>query len=200
MRNKAIKRETKETCISAEINLDSNAECRIKFPIGFMEHMFTAFSRHGNFGLVIEAKGDLEVDAHHLIEDSGIVLGQCFAGALQDKSGIERLGFCLFPMDEALVQTAVDISGRSYLSYNTGGLLQGSIYSGSTVVDTDIIQDFWQAFAFNAGITLHIDVLKGRSAHHIIEALFKSVARSLRQASRINPEMKGAIPSTKGVL
>ena len=181
-----VERITKETSITMSLNLDGSGEAKLDYPIGFMAHMLTAFAKHGLFDLEIRAKGDLEVDQHHLVEDSGIVLGQCFAQALGEKRGIRRTGSCLFPMDETLARAAVDISGRPYLVFEEPSL--------------DTVQDFWQGFVSRAGIALHLDILRGRSSHHKIEALFKAAARSLREACEIDPASPDLIPSTKGTL
>jgi imidazoleglycerol-phosphate dehydratase len=208
-----IERVTKETSIRAILNLDGRGEAKLNYPIGFMAHMLSAFSHHGQFDLEVRAKGDLEVDQHHLVEDTGIVLGQCFARALGEKRGIRRVGSCLFPMDETLARAAVDISGRSYLVFEAelsdiplisapapdpGGLGRGM--QGFASFQTDTVHDFWQSFVSAAGITLHLDILRGRSSHHKIEALFKAAARALREACEIDNLAADLIPSTKGVI
>jgi imidazoleglycerol-phosphate dehydratase len=163
--------------------------------------MAEAFAKHGLFDLEIRAKGDLCVDQHHLVEDTGIVLGQAFAKALADKRGIRRTGSCLYPMDETLARAAVDLSGRPFLHFDCGisGIPLVSAVEGGTF-QTDTMADFWQGFAFAAGCALHIDVLRGRSDHHRIEAVFKAASRALRDASEIDPRAPSAIPSTKGGL
>ena len=205
LRTAEIERKTKETSITIKLNLDGRGETKLDYPIGFMTHMFDIFARHGLFDLEIRANGDLEVDQHHQVEDTGIVLGQCFARALGEKRGIRRVGSCLFPMDECLVRSAVDISGRPFLFFeaNLSGIpLVSAPVSGSGAASfqTDTIQDFWQGFVSAAGVTLHLDVLRGRSCHHKIEALFKATARSLRDACEIDPASPDVIPSTKGVI
>ena len=200
-----IERVTKETSITAILNLDGSGEAKLDYPIGFMSHLFAAFARHGLFDLEIRARGDLEVDQHHLVEDSGIVLGQCFAKALGERRGIRRVGSCLFPMDETLARAAVDISGRPYLVFEaalSGIPLISAPVSGSCAASfqTDTAQDFWQGFVSAAGITLHLDILRGRSCHHKLEALFKAAARSLREACAIDLASPDTIPSTKGIL
>jgi imidazoleglycerol-phosphate dehydratase len=187
-RTAEIERKTKETSITMKLNLDGTGEAKLDYPIGFMTHMLTAFARHGLFDLEVHASGDLEVDQHHLVEDTGIVLGECFARALGEKRGIRRVGSCLYPMDETLARAAVDISGRPFLVFEAD--LSG----------TDTAEDFWQGFVSGAGVTLHLDILRGRSTHHKIEALFKAAGRSLREACEIDPAAPGIIPSTKGVL
>jgi imidazoleglycerol-phosphate dehydratase len=185
-----VSRQTKETDIFVRLNLDGSGEAKLIYPIGFMGHMLNTFSRHGLFDLEIQARGDLEVDQHHLVEDTGLVLGQCFAKALGNRKGIRRVGSCLFPMDESLARAAVDVSGRPFLVFET-----------QVAIDTiDTIEDFWQAFVSGAGITLHLDVIRGRSDHHKIEALFKAAARSLREACEIDTRAPEFIPSTKGIL
>jgi imidazoleglycerol-phosphate dehydratase len=173
-----------------------------------MAHMLDTFARHGLFDLEITAAGDLEVDQHHLVEDTGIVLGQCFAQALGDKKGIRRVGSCLFPMDETLARAAVDMSGRGFLVFDAGisgaplvSAVAGTAAGGTVAsFQTDTVEDFWQAFAAAAGASLHLDVLRGRSDHHKIEALFKAAARALREACEIDPRALNIIPSTKGML
>ncbi|GHV44809.1 imidazoleglycerol-phosphate dehydratase [Spirochaetia bacterium] len=203
-------RSTKETDITVKLNLDGAGEARLDYPIGFMVHMLNTFARHGLFDLEIRAKGDLEVDQHHLVEDTGIVLGQCFAKALGDKRGIRRTGSCLFPMDETLARAAVDISGRAFLVFDAE--LSGiplvsapadSSAAGSSSVSsfqTDTVEDFWHGFSNAAGLTLHLDILRGRSDHHKIEALFKAAARALRDACEYDNRSLDIIPSTKGVI
>ena len=197
-------RVTKETSIKMKLNLDGSGEVKLDYPIGFMVHMLTAFARHGLFDLELRASGDLEVDQHHLVEDTGIVLGQCFARALGEKRGIRRVGSCLFPMDETLARAAVDISGRPYLVFEASepqsSLSEVPLISGLSSFQTDTFQDFWQGFVCSSGITMHLDILRGRSSHHKIEALFKAAARSLREACEIDPASPDLIPSTKGTL
>ena len=200
-----VERTTKETAITIKINLDGRGEAALDYPIGFMMHMLTAFARHGLFDLEIKAKGDLEVDQHHLMEDTGLVLGQCFARALGERRGIRRVGSCLFPMDETLARAAVDISGRPFLVFGAdlSDIPLPSSPSRTPEVSsfqTDTVQDFWQGFVSTSGIALHLDILRGRSSHHKIEALFKAAARSLREACEIDPASSDLIPSTKGTI
>lgn len=204
-REAEIFRETRETTIRVNLNLDGSGNFRGEYPIGFMVHMLTTFARHGLFDVTIQASGDLEVDQHHLVEDTGIVLGACFAKALGEKRGIQRVGSCLFPMDETLARAAVDLSGRPFLFFE--GALSGLPLvsapvggAGSASFQIDTVQDFWQGFAFSAGVTLHLEILRGRSDHHKIEALFKAAARALRDACARDSRLGDAIPSTKGVL
>ena len=199
MRIAEIERTTKETSIFVKLNLDGTGEAKLDYPVGFMAHMLDAFAKHGLFDLEIRAKGDLEVDQHHLIEDSGLVLGQCFARALGERRGIRRVGSCLFPMDETLVRAVVDISGRSTLVFEAG-LSEVPLVSGTSSFQIDTVQDFWQGFVSTAGITLHMDILRGRSSHHKIEALFKAASRALRDACEIDSAAADLIPSTKGVI
>jgi imidazoleglycerol-phosphate dehydratase len=198
-----IARKTKETDIKIKLNLDGKGTANLVYPIGFMTHMLNTFARHGLFDLEIAASGDLEVDQHHLVEDTGIVLGQCFAKALGEKRGIRRSGSCLFPMDEALARAVVDVSGRSFL-YFDGQLSSSPLISTEDGKEykfqTDVIEDFWQGFVSAAGCNLHLEILRGRSDHHKIEALFKAAARALRSASEIDERAKDSIPSTKGSL
>jgi imidazoleglycerol-phosphate dehydratase len=199
-----VSRVTKETDIRIKLNLDGTGEARLDYPIGFMVHMLNTFARHGLFDLDVKASGDLEVDQHHLVEDTGIVLGQCFARAAGDKRGIRRNGSCLFPMDETLARAAADVSGRPYLVFAAGlsgvPLVSEAAGSGAASFQTDTVEDFWQGFVSAAGISLHLDILRGRSDHHKIEALFKAAARALREAASIDPRSADLIPSTKGTL
>jgi imidazoleglycerol-phosphate dehydratase len=202
-RTAEIERKTKETEIFIKINIDGKGNAKLEYPIGFMSHMLNTFARHGLFDIEIRAKGDLEVDQHHLVEDTGIVLGQCFAKALGDKRGIVRSGSYLFPMDETLARTAVDLSGRPFLYFD--GQLSGSPLISTEggkeyKFQTDVIEDFWQGFVSAAGCNLHLEILRGRSDHHKIEAMFKSAARALRSACEIDERAKDLIPSTKGSL
>jgi imidazoleglycerol-phosphate dehydratase len=192
-----VERITKETSIAMKLNVDGIGEAKLDYPIGFMAHMIGAFAKHGLFDIEIKASGDLEVDQHHLVEDTGLVLGQCFAKALGERRGIRRVGSCLFPMDESLVRAAADISGRPYLSFEADFAAAAAEIPGFQV---DTICDFWQAFVSTAGITLHLDILKGRSCHHKIESLFKAASRALREACAIDPAAPDVIPSTKGTI
>jgi imidazoleglycerol-phosphate dehydratase len=186
-----------------KLNIDGSGEARLDYPVGFMVHMLNTFARHGLFDLELKARGDLEVDQHHLVEDTGIVLGQCFAKALGEKRGIRRVGSCLYPMDETLARAAADLSGRPYLVFH-GRLSPIPLVSadpGSVVssFQIDTVEDFWRGFTSAGGITLHLDILRGRSDHHKIEALFKAAARALREASEYDSRQRD-IPSTKGTL
>ena len=194
-RTARITRTTKETDIELSIDLDGTGATDIDTGIGFFDHMLTAFGRHGLFDLSVRAEGDLEVDGHHTVEDVGIVAGQAFASALGDKRGIKRYADTVLPMDEALILTAVDVSGRGLCCYDAATPSQkvGDF-------DTELSSEFWFAFAREAGVTLHIRKLAGANSHHIIEGVFKSAARSLRAAVTIDKEFADEIPSTKGLL
>jgi imidazoleglycerol-phosphate dehydratase len=200
-----VRRKTNETDIYLKLNLDGSGAAKFDYPIGFMTHILSAFAKHGLFDIEMSAAGDLEVDQHHLVEDSGIVLGQCFAKALGEKRGIKRVGSCLDPMDETLVRAAVDISGRAFLVFEGGlsgiPLISAGSFAGIAgfaSFQTDTVEDFWQGFVGAAGITLHLDVLRGRSDHHKIESLFKAAGRALRAACEIDGRAAGDSPSTKG--
>ncbi|MBE6942081.1 MAG: imidazoleglycerol-phosphate dehydratase HisB [Ruminococcaceae bacterium] len=195
MRIAKINRKTAETDISLCLNLDGTGTAKIDTGCGFLDHMLTLFAHHSGFDLEVKCKGDTDVDFHHTVEDIGIVLGDALAEALGDKKGITRYGSFLLPMDEALVMTAIDISGRGHLAY---GLEIPAARVGQ--FDTELVQEFFISLARRAGITLHIRQLAGFNTHHIIEGAFKSVARSLGIAARIDPDKADAIPSTKGVL
>ena len=192
MRTSNIQRNTKETKINIELNLDGG-DVDISTGIGFFDHMLTAFGVHGGFGLRVEVKGDLEVDTHHTAEDTGIVLGKAFKQALGDMSGIERYGSFSIPMDESLAQVSLDISNRPFLVFNAK--FEQELCGD---YETCVTEEFWRAFAMNSGITLHINVPYGTNAHHQIEAIFKAVAHALKIAVTKNSD--GAVLSTKGVL
>lgn len=195
MRIAKISRKTAETDISLCLNLDGTGIAKIDTGCGFLDHMLTLFAHHSGFDLEVKCKGDTDVDFHHSVEDIGIVLGDALAQALGDKKGITRYGSFLLPMDEALIMTAIDISGRGHLSY---GLEIPAARVGQ--FDTELVQEFFISLARRANITLHIRQLAGFNTHHIIEGAFKSVARSLGIAAKIDPNKADAIPSTKGVL
>lgn len=195
MRQSEISRKTGETDVQVRLDLDGTGEYAIDTGVGFLNHMLELFARHGRFNLQVTCKGDTWVDDHHSTEDIGIALGQAFDKALGDRKGITRYGSMLLPMDESLIESAVDISGRGMLVY---GLDIPTEKVGT--FDTELVEDFFQAFAQNARCTLHIRQLAGRNSHHIIEGAFKSAARSLRAAVKIDPDTAGEIPSTKGVL
>jgi len=194
-RTASITRTTSETDIALSLDLDGSGKADIETGIGFLDHMLTALARHGMFDLTVRAKGDLHIDFHHTTEDVGIVLGQAFAKALGDKRGISRFGQALIPMDEALAEVAVDISGRPFLAWNV-------TFQRPKIgeMDTELFEEFFRALAFNAMVTLHVNARAGVNAHHIIEACFKATARAMRAACAIDPRAAGAIPSTKGSL
>ena len=195
MRIAEIKRTTAETDIYVKLNLDGTGECDIDSGIGFFDHMLVLFAKHSRFDLTVKCNGDIWVDGHHTTEDIGIALGQAFKEAIGDKRGIHRYGSTILPMDEALILSAVDISGRAYPQYymNIPAPMVGDF-------DTELLREFFVAFAFNSAITLHIKQLDGVNSHHLIEGAFKSVARTLKKAVAIDETMKNEIPSSKGVL
>lgn len=195
MRTAEISRKTAETDISLSLNIDGKGESDIRTGCGFIDHMLTLFAKHGRFDLTVACKGDIQVDFHHTAEDIGIVLGQAFKAALGDKKGIVRYGNMILPMDEALILSAVDFSGRSYLGYDL------SIPTEKVgAFDTELVEEFWLGFCRNAELTLHIKQLAGTNSHHIIEGAFKSVARSIKAAVKIDADFADEIMSTKGVL
>lgn len=195
MRQAEIKRTTAETDISLVLNLDGKGESTIDTGCGFLNHMLTLFAKHGRFDLTVTCKGDVDVDYHHTTEDIGIALGEAFSQALSDKRGITRYGSFALPMDETLILTAVDFSGRSYLGY---GLEIPTEKVGD--FDTELTEEFWLGFVRKAECNLHIRQLAGTNSHHIIEGTFKSAARAMKQAVAIDEDYKDEIPSTKGVL
>ena len=195
MRSAHISRKTNETDITLSLELDGSGVSDIDSGVGFLDHMLTLFSRHGRFDLTLRCVGDTYVDDHHSVEDIGIALGQAFAEALGEKRGILRYGSCILPMDESLILTAVDISGRPHLGYDLRIPTQkvGSF-------DTELTQEFFLGFVRNAGVTLHVKQLEGTNSHHIIEGAFKSFGRTMKQAVAIDERFSSEIPSTKGVL
>lgn len=195
MRTSEINRKTAETDVALTLNLDGTGKHDISTGVGFLDHMLTLFAVHGRFDLSVRCQGDTQVDAHHSVEDVGISLGQALKAALGDRAGICRYCDVTIPMDEALVLAAVDISGRGYLGFDLPIPAQkiGDF-------DSELVEEFFMALTREAGITLHIRYLAGRNSHHIAEAAFKAAARSLRGAVRVDPELMGAVPSSKGVL
>lgn len=195
MRTSEINRKTNETDIKLKLNIDGEGKNSIDTGCGFLDHMLTLFSRHSRFDLEVKCVGDTYVDYHHTVEDIGIVLGKALAECLGEMRGIKRYGSFILPMDESLILTAVDISGRSYLGFRLDIPTQrvGDF-------DTELVREFFEAFVRNSNITLHINQLEGYNSHHIIEGAFKSVARSLKEAVSIDERFKNEIPSTKGVL
>ena len=195
MRTASIRRKTAETAIEVDIDLDGTGRYDIKTGVGFFDHMLEQLARHSLIDMTLRAEGDLHIDDHHTVEDTGIALGQALAQALGDKTGIRRYGSCLLPMDDALVRAALDLSGRPYLVW-TVEMPTAKIGT----FDTELVREFFQALGTHGGITLHVDALHGINSHHIAEATFKAVARSLRDAVETDPRKADAIPSTKGAL
>ncbi len=195
MRSGNVIRETKETKIDLTIDLNGCGRADVESGIGFFNHMLTLFAAHGRFDLVLNCAGDIEVDGHHSVEDIGIALGQAVQKALGDKKGITRYGTFFLPMDETLVMVSLDISGRPFLVYDAGGEMAPMIGQ----YDTELTEEFLRAFAFNAGITLHVKVMYGTNSHHKVEAIFNALGRALHAAVKINPETADEIPSTKGM-
>ena len=195
MRKARVERNTNETQIMVEVNLDGTGVYDVETGVGFLDHMLEQLSRHSLMDLKVRAKGDLHIDFHHTTEDSGIAIGEAFAKALGDKKGITRYGSCLLPMDEALTRVALDISSRPYLIWNVE-FTRDKLGD----MDTELFREWFQGFAQAAGITLHIELLYGSNNHHICEAIYKGFARAMRQAVEIDPRKGGAIPSTKGTL
>ena len=195
MREAEIIRRTAETDIRLSLKLDGTGKSEIDTGCGFLNHMLTLFARHGRFDLVVKCVGDTAVDDHPTVEDIGICLGSAFAEALGDMGGIRRYGSAILPMDEALLLVAVDISGRAHLSYEVDIPTQKI-----GTFDTELVKEFWLGFVRKANLTLHLRQLSGENSHHIVEGAFKAVARSLRQAVAVDPDLNGEIPSTKGIL
>ena len=195
MRTAEVIRNTNETRIALTLNLDGSGVADIRTGVGFLDHMLTLFSHHGRFDLTLSCDGDTWVDDHHTTEDIGIALGEAFAKALGEKRGIARYGSTILPMDEALILTALDLSGRAHVSYDLAILTEKV-----GTFDTELVEEFFLAFARSAAVTLHVKQLAGTNSHHIIEGAFKSFARSLKAAVRIDPDLAGEIPSTKGTL
>ncbi len=195
MRSASISRKTAETDVSVSIALDGTGQARVATGIGFLDHMLELFARHGLFDLEVKVDGDLHVDQHHSAEDCGIALGQAFAKALGDKRGIARYADVHLPMDETLSRVCIDISGRPFLVFRTAFRVEkiGQF-------DTELVREWFQAFAMNAGLTLHVETFYGDNAHHIAESCFKGLARALRKAVALDPREEGRVPSTKGSL
>ena len=195
MRKSDIKRKTNETDIVLSLNIDGTGKSKINTRCGFLDHMLTLFAKHGRFDIDLTCKGDIEVDYHHTVEDIGIALGLAFNDAVADKKGIVRYGDAVLPMDESLILSAIDFSGRAYLGYD----LQIPCEKVGDF-DTELVKEFWLGFVRCANLTLHIRQLAGDNSHHIIEGAFKSAARSIKNAVSIDKDFKDEIPSTKGVL
>lgn len=196
MRQATIARKTKETEISVTIDVDGTGKSEINTGVAFFDHMLEQLAKHGLFDLTVNCKGDLEIDAHHTVEDTGIALGQAIKQALGDKAGIRRYGHSYVPMDEALSRVALDLSNRPYLVWN----VDFTIDRLGEQMETELFQEFFHAFAQSAGITLHVENLYAENNHHRIESVFKAFAKSLRMATEIDPRANGQLPSTKGVL
>ena len=191
----AVERRTSETDILIELDLDGSGRNEITTGLPFFDHMLSQLGRHGGFDLVVRAVGDLQIDAHHTVEDVGIALGEVFAAAIGDKAGVRRFASNRVPLDEALIDVALDLSGRPYLHYEV--TFPGQKILGDPPFDPQLVEEFWRAFITSAAITLHITSVRGVNTHHLVEATFKGVARALRDAVRIEG---GGVPSTKGVL
>jgi imidazoleglycerol-phosphate dehydratase len=197
MRTAERQRRTRETEISVTIGLDGSGEAEVDTGVGFFDHMLDAFARHGGFDLRVRCSGDLHIDAHHTIEDVGIVLGAAMLEALGDKKGIARFADATVPLDEAVVRAVVDLSGRPFVHYDVN-VPPGQPRVGD--FDAALAAEFWRALATEARLTLHLDLIRGQNAHHIIEATFKAAARAIGAATRVDPARAAAVPSTKGVL
>jgi imidazoleglycerol-phosphate dehydratase len=195
MRSASVSRRTAETDVAVSIALDGAGKAEISTGVGFLDHMLELFARHGLFDLNVKVAGDLHVDQHHTTEDAGIALGQAILQALGDKKGITRYADIHLPMDETLTRVAVDISGRPFLVFRTTFPTEKI-----GAFDTELVREFFQAFAVHAGLTLHVETLYGQNSHHIAESCFKGLARALRQAVAVDPREEGRIPSTKGTL
>jgi imidazoleglycerol-phosphate dehydratase len=195
-RQARIERKTQETEVVLHLNVDGTGGAKIATTIPFFDHMLGAWSKHGLMDLTLEARGDTDVDLHHTVEDVGIVLGRAFREAVADKRGIVRYGSAQVPMDETLVTAAVDVSGRPFLVFNVPAIHRMRIMD----FDLDLLVEFFRAFAFNAEVTLHVNLQYGVNLHHISEAVFKAVGRALAEATRMNPRTSGVVPSTKGTL
>jgi imidazoleglycerol-phosphate dehydratase len=194
-RRAAVKRRTKETAITASVDLDGTGAYEVATGIGFLDHMIEQLARHSLIDITLKAEGDLHIDQHHTTEDSGIALGQAVATALGDKKGIARYGFAYLPMDETLTRVALDVSGRPYLVWKVA-------FTRSKIgeMDTELFREWFQAFAQHAGLTLHVETLHGENSHHIAETCYKALAKALRQAIAIDERQKDSVPSTKGQL
>ena len=195
MRTAEINRKTNETDIRLKLTLEGSGTSEVNTGVGFLDHMLTLFAKHGRFDLTVQCAGDTEVDDHHTVEDVGIALGEAFKEALGEKKGIVRYGESIIPMDEALILTAVDLSGRSYLGYQLGILTEKV-----GTFDTELVEEFFTAFSRKAECTLHIRKLAGMNSHHVIEGAFKSFGRTMKAAVAIDPDYADEVPSTKGVL
>ena len=196
MRSATVTRETRETSITVSVNLDGTGVTSVNPGVGFFDHMLDQLGRHGLIDLTIEAKGDLHIDAHHTVEDTGLALGQAIKEALGDKAGINRYGHAMVPMDETLSRVALDLSNRPFLVWN----VRFSVERLGEQMETELFREFFQAFSQSAGITYHAETLYGVNNHHIIESIFKATARALHMAVTVDPQAQGKLPSTKGAL
>lgn len=196
-RTAKITRKTAETDIAIELNVDGSGKAKIDTGVPFFDHMLTLFTKHGLFDLNVKVVGDIEVDYHHTVEDTGIVLGQCFREALGNKAGITRYGFFLLPMDETLAEVAIDLSGRAFLSYHAPERVEA--IGGVNRFSYQLVEEFLRAFSSSLLATLHVEIRRGRDAHHMAEAIFKGLSRAMDAATRLDPRVTG-IPSTKDVL
>lgn len=194
-RRAKVTRRTKETAITASVDLDGTGAYEVSTGVGFLDHMIEQLARHSLIDITLKAEGDLHIDQHHTTEDSGIVLGQAVAKALGDKKGIARYGFAYLPMDETLTRVALDVSGRPFLVWKVA-FTRGKIGE----MDTELFREWFQAFAQHAGLTLHVETLYGENSHHIAETCYKALAQALRQAVSLDPRQHGRVPSTKGQL
>lgn len=195
-----VERQTSETKVLVEIDLDGHGVTDVSTGVGFFDHMLTSFGKHGLFDLTVAVEGDLHIDAHHSVEDAAIALGQAFAEAAGDKAGVRRFGHAVIPMDEALVSAAVDLSGRPYLVHTEPEGAPHYLLGGEHAYATTLTRHVFESFTYHARIALHVNVQAGRDWHHITEAQYKAVARALRAAAELDPRLDGQIPSTKGVL
>lgn len=200
MRKAAVTRETKETSISVEVNLDGTGQTSVNTGIGFFDHMLDQLGRHGLIDLKIECKGDLQIDSHHTVEDTGLALGEAIKKAVGDKAGIARYGYGMVPMDECLSRVALDLSNRPYLVWNVNFTIDRFEAMGGPAMETELFKEFFQALSQSGGITLHAETIYGSNNHHIVECLFKALARALHMAVTVDPQAQGKLPSTKGVL
>jgi imidazoleglycerol-phosphate dehydratase len=199
-RETELQRKTNETQINIKINIDGSGNSKINTEIPFLDHLLTQIAIHGSFDLTIEAKGDLEIDIHHLVEDTGILLGKAFKNALGEKRGINRVGHCIFPMDEVLVLVAVDLSSRPFFNPDIRWINPFLGSKEEFLIPVDLIEHFLYSFAINAQITLHVKLLNGKNNHHIAEGVFKALGKALDKASRFNSKRLNVIPSSKGEL